>query len=74
MTDTPAKVSGYRDLTADEIALINEIKAKAEEIGVLVDRLRRTPDLAQRWVDIGQTDLQTGFMALTRAVARPFTF
>lgn len=28
----------------------------------------------QRWVSVGATDLQTGFMALTRAVAQPTTF
>lgn len=28
----------------------------------------------QRWVSLGATDLQTGFMALTRAVAQPSTF
>lgn len=28
----------------------------------------------QRWVSIGATDLQTAFMALTRAVASPTTF
>lgn len=28
----------------------------------------------QRWVSIGATDLQTAFMALTRAVAQPTTF
>ena len=29
---------------------------------------------AQRWLTIGQDHLQQGFMALTRAVARPTTF
>lgn len=27
-----------------------------------------------RWLAIGQTDLQQGFMALIRAIARPETF
>ena len=33
-------IKGYRDLTAEEIALMNEVKAKAEEVGQLVEKLR----------------------------------
>ena len=92
-------IKGYRDLTAEEIALMNEVKAKAEEVGQLVEKLREKLALveadmapvqvggetvmavvgfesfeAQRWLTIGQDHLQQGFMALTRAVARPTTF
>lgn len=91
-------ITGYRDLTEDEVALMNEVKAKAAEVGVLVERLRgRLPAFkiegdpvqvgdqtliavsdeayeTDRWMTIGQDHLQQGFMALTRAVARPTTF
>ena len=67
-------IKGYRDLSAEEIGLMNEIKAKGEELGALVTKLRATEGLDQRWVSIGQTDLQTGLMALVRAVAQPTTF
>lgn len=67
-------IVGYRQLTAEEAALMNQIKAKGVELGQLVDQLRRTPMLDQRWVSIGATDLQTGVMALVRAVAQPTTF
>ena len=33
-------IAGYRDLTEDEIALMNEVKAKAAEVGTLVEKLR----------------------------------
>ena len=33
-------IKGYRDLTAEEIALMNEVKAKAAEVGTLVEKLR----------------------------------
>ena len=68
------KVLGYRELTESEIGLMNMVKTEAEEIGKLVAILRATPELDQRWVSIGATDLQTGFMALVRAVAQPTTF
>lgn len=68
------KISGYRDLTQDEIDLMNEVKAKGVEVGELVAKMRAMPTLDQRWVAIGATDMQTGLMALTRAVAQPTTF
>jgi hypothetical protein len=74
-------IKGYRDLSQEEINLMNEIKAKAEEVGELVSKLRKAHPanaivsvVDQRWVSIGATDLQTGFMALVRAVAQPSTF
>jgi hypothetical protein len=30
--------------------------------------------LDQRWISIGATDLQRGFMAITRGIAQPTTF
>ena len=68
------KISGYRDLTQEEIDLINKIKVQAEITSLLIDELRDNPQFDQRWVSIGMTDLQTGYMALIRAVARPTTF
>ena len=68
------KFTGYRQLTESEAQLINKVKAAGVELGSLVDESRAMPDLDQRWVSIGQTDFQTGLMALTRAIARPTTF
>ena len=68
------KITGYRQLNEDESALMNEIKARGVELGVLVEKLRGIDGLDKRWVSIGATDLQTGLMALTRAVAQPTTF
>jgi molybdate-binding protein len=68
------QIKGYRDLTAEEIALMNEVKAKAGEVGVLVGKVAATAGVDGRWASIGKTDLQTGFMALIRAIAQPTTF
>ena len=83
MENQHRQITGYRDLSPAEIELMNEIKAKAEEVGALVEKLKSgsyamdrvilgAPE--QRWVSIGATHLQQGFMALTRAVAKPITF
>jgi hypothetical protein len=53
---------------------MNKIKAKGAELGDLVAELRATPNLDQRWISIGATDMQTGLMALTRGVAQPTSF
>lgn len=81
------KITGYRQLTEEEVTLMNEGKALAELCGAYIDRLRNyVPDngdgptiapggsLDQRWISIGATDLQRGFMALTRGIAQPTTF
>jgi len=65
---------GYREPARTEIALINRIKAKAEEVRALLVEVQAHNDIDARWLAIGQTDLQTGFMAVIRAIARPATF
>lgn len=67
-------IKGYRDLSQQEIDFMNEIKQKAEEVRLLVEKLMTSEDTDKRWASIGRTDLQTGFMALVRSVAQPTTF
>lgn len=74
MDNQHRQIKGYRELSQDEIDLMNEIKVIGVELGTLVAKLRSTEGLDQRWVSIGATDLQTGLMALTRGVAQPSTF
>lgn len=74
MENQHQKITGYRDLTQEEIDLINEVKAKGVELGELVDKLMATESVDKRWASIGKTDLQTGLMALVRSIAKPSTF
>ena len=74
MENQHRQIKGYRELTQVEIDLMNEIKTKGAELGELVNKLRNTEGLDQRWVSIGATDFQTGLMALTRGVAQPTFF
>lgn len=69
-------IKGYRDLGEEEIALMNEAKELAEQVGQLVNKLETTwdPGLDMRWIAIGKTDLQKGFMSLIRGIAQPTTF
>lgn len=74
MENQHRQIKGYRELSQDEIDLMNEIKTKGAELGELVEKLRAADSLDQRWVSIGATDFQTGLMALTRSVAKPEFF
>jgi hypothetical protein len=81
LKDQHTLIKGYRDLSQAEIDLINEGKALAETVGVFMDKLEKS-DFAQtkeqepdrRWLAIARTDLQKGFMALIRSIAKPTTF
>lgn len=74
MDNQHRQIKGYRELSAEEIALMNEIKQMAQQVGELLDRLKAVPTLDQRAVAIARTELQTGFMWAVRAVAQPTTF
>lgn len=67
------KISGYRDLTEEEIALMNEAKALEAKVGTFVKMIRMKAGLDQRWVSIGQADLEKGFMGIVRSIARPLS-
>lgn len=74
MENQHRKIAGYGELTQEEIDLMNKIKSLGPQLDELVKSLQQTDGLDQRWVSIGKTDLQTGLMALTRAVAKPGFF
>lgn len=67
-------IKGYRDLSQQEIDLINEGKALAEQVGEYIAKLAFIEVADPRWVSIARTDLQTGFMAAIRSIAKPTTF
>ena len=97
MENQHRKITGYRELSQEEIDLMNRIKAKGSELLELqyeLDQMLRTQadqkslnaaantsDYAEfdrfmsaeplRWAEIGKTEIQTGIMALVRAVAQP---
>lgn len=68
------KITGYRDLITEEIAHMNECKQLAVLVGELCSRVESISGVDKRWVAIGKTDLQKGFMSLIRGIARPETF
>ncbi|EPK3000480.1 DUF7681 family protein [Klebsiella pneumoniae] len=111
MENQHRKISGYRELSPEEIDLMNRIKAKGAEMLALVAELQgrlstdhevklasasseesKTGSDAYQgasaeavelrrfiaaepecWAALGKTNIQTGIMALVRAVAQPTT-
>lgn len=74
MENQHRQITGYRELTQEEIDLMNEIKAQGENLRALMLKLQRSPDLDQRAVSIAQTNLQQGIMWAVRSVAQPESF
>lgn len=74
MDNQHRKIKGYRELNQAEIDLMNKIKSAGVLLSELEAELRGNPEVDQRWVSIGITDMQKGSMALTRAVAKPDFF
>lgn len=62
------------ELSQEEIDTMNAIKQHGIALDALVKMMAGIENIDRRWLAIGTTDLQTGLMALTRAVAQPTTF
>jgi len=74
MKDQHEKITGYRDLSQEEIDLMNAGKALAEQCGAYLEQLMAIESIDKRAVALGRTNLQQGFMWAIRAVAQPTTF
>lgn len=68
------KITEYRELNETTVILINQAKEIAIRVGDVCEALERTADIDKRWLAIAKTDLQQGFMALVRSIAKPETF
>ena len=53
---------------------MNRSKNLASQVGDLTQELMDNDSLDKRWLSIAKTDLQKGFMSLTRSIARPESF
>lgn len=74
MKDQHKKISGYRDLSQEEIDLMNEGKDLAEQCGAFIAKLAATDSTDKSNVALGKTNLQQGFMWAIRGIAQPTTF
>jgi len=73
MTERTA-IIGYTPLTEEQIAKMNKVKALANQVGELVDDLMLDGTVDTRWIATGRTQLQQGFMAVVRGIAKSESF
>lgn len=64
-------VEGYRPQSDDKIALVNHNKQLEEFVLRTLDELQRMSSVDPRWLAIGRTEIEKGFMAVNRAVFQP---
>lgn len=67
-------IKGYRELTENEVKAINDIKGLGDVISSVISQMESDEMVDKRWLAIAKTDLQKGFMALVRSVAKPEGF
>lgn len=64
-------VAGYRPQPARALELVNANKLVEERVLRILDELAAMPDLDKRWLAIGRTEIERGFMAINRAIFQP---
>lgn len=74
MDNQHKQISGYRDLSQDEINQINAIKSVGTQLGLLITHMEQDEEVDQRWLSIAKTHLQQGVSAAVRSVAKPTGF
>ncbi len=71
MDNQHRQITGYRELDAGEIDVMNAVKAAEEYFAVVWRRVLNIPGADARFASIARTHIEEGCSALVRAVARP---
>lgn len=64
-------VSGYKPQDSEAVALVNENKQLEERVLRQLDKLSARFESDGRWLAIGRTAIENGFMAVNRAIFKP---
>lgn len=64
-------VAGYKPQSGTNVLLVNENKALEERVLRQLDVLANDASFDKRWLAIGRTAIENGFMAVNRAVFQP---
>lgn len=71
MENQHQKITGYRDLSQDEINAMNGVKHLEAQFNGLVDFLKTLPGADPRQVALAATHGEDAFMHAVRAIAKP---
>lgn len=64
-------VAGYQPQSPLKVAAVNQNKRIEEEVLQLLDILAEDQTIDKRWLAIGRTAIEQGFMAVNRSIFRP---
>lgn len=64
-------VAGYRAQSDGRVAIVNFNKRLEEKILRQLDAAAADPSIDKRWLALGRTQIEQGFMAVNRAVFKP---
>lgn len=64
-------VAGYQPQSDDKVATVNGFKQDEERLMRKLDDARNNPEIDQRWLAIGRTQMEQAFMAINRSVFKP---
>lgn len=64
-------VAGYTNQSDKRVSQVNLNKKQEEEVLRTLDVLKEDPDVDQRWLAIGRTQLEQAFMAINRSIFKP---
>jgi hypothetical protein len=71
MTHAGLPVAGYRAQSDQTVAQVNRNKEIEEDVLRVLDALKEIADVDQRWLAVGRTHIEQGFMAVNRAIFQP---
>jgi menaquinone-dependent protoporphyrinogen IX oxidase len=66
-----AEIKGYRELSEQDIELVNLIKEAEIQVGTLWRVVVGQSTADRRWTAVAKTHFQEGFTALVRSVTKP---
>lgn len=64
-------IKGYTEQSPAKLAVVNVNKIVEENVLRVLDELKDRADVDQRWLQIGRTQIEQGFMSVNRAVMQP---
>lgn len=71
MENQHKKITGYRDLSEEEIKAMNDIKELEAVFNGMIDALKRFSSIDLRQVALAQTHGEDAFMHAVRSIAQP---
>lgn len=67
----PLPIPGYRPQSELSLEMVRAMKVHEEIVLRLLDGLADMGDIDKRWLAIGRTSIEQGFMAVNRSIMRP---